>query len=66
MAVVSILLGGMAGFLSALVGLIVMNLSLLAALGLWTSMGALVALIVLAFALLPKSEPVTTAQTHTA
>ncbi|MGV8951857.1 MAG: hypothetical protein ACOH2M_12190 [Cypionkella sp.] len=55
MAVVSMILGGMAGFFSAAVGLIALNLSWLAALGLWSGVGTAVAALILALALLPKS-----------
>lgn len=60
MAVVSMILGGMAGFFSAAVGLIALNFSWLAALGLWSGVGCAVAALILAMALLPRS-PATTA-----
>jgi hypothetical protein len=66
MAVVSILLGGVAGFFSALVGLIAMNLTWLAALGLWSGVGFAVAALVMTIALTPKVEPAAARQTHSA
>lgn len=66
MAVVSILLGGMAGFFSALIGLITLNISWLMALGLWSGVGALVAAVLLLIALAPKSQPAARHQTRRA
>ena len=62
MAIVSILAGGIMGFFSALVGLIVLNVSWMAAFGLWTGVGALAAGAVLVLAMMPgKGLPLQTA-----
>lgn len=54
MAVVAILFGGMVGFFSAIFSLIALDISLLAAVGLWAGIGAVAAVAVLTFALLPR------------
>ena len=54
MAIVSLLAGGMVGFFSALVSLIMLNASWIAALGIWSGIGTVVALVVLGLALAPK------------
>jgi hypothetical protein len=54
MAVVSMLLGGCVGFFSAMVGLIILNVSWIAAIGLWSGVGTLASLAVLALAALPR------------
>ena len=54
MAVVAILFGGMLGFFSAVFSLIALDISLLAAFGLWAGVGAVAAVAVLAFALMPR------------
>lgn len=54
MAVVAILFGGMLGFFSAVFSLIALDISLLAAVGLWAGIGAVAAVAVLVFALLPR------------
>lgn len=54
MAVVSLLMGGCVGFFSALFGLVVLNLSWVAALGLWSGVGTLASAAVLIFALVPR------------
>ncbi len=54
MAVVSVLTGGCVGFFSALFGLVILNVSWIAALGLWSGFGTLASALVLGFALLPK------------
>lgn len=54
MAAIAVILGGAAGFFSALVALILFNASWLVALGLWTIGGMAVALILLGFALQPR------------
>lgn len=54
MAVVSMLLGGCVGFFSAMVGLIILNVSWIAAIGLWSGVGTLASLAVLALAVLPR------------
>ncbi len=64
MAIVAILLGGVAGFFSALVGLIAMNLTWFAALGLWSGVGIGVAALVMTMALMPKVAPAAPRQTH--
>jgi formate-dependent nitrite reductase membrane component NrfD len=64
MAVVSILLGGVAGFFSALIGLITLNISWLMALGLWSGVGTCVAAVILLIALTPKSSAVAGHQTR--
>ncbi|EKD61911.1 MAG: hypothetical protein ACD_54C00030G0001 [uncultured bacterium] len=54
MAVVAILFGGMIGFFSAVFSLVALEVTLLAAVGLWAGISAAAAVIVLAFALLPR------------
>jgi type IV secretory pathway protease TraF len=54
MAAIAVILGGAAGFFSALIALILFNASWLVALGLWTMGGVAVALLLIAFALLPR------------
>lgn len=54
MAVVAILFGGMVGFFSAVFSLITLDISLLAAVGLWAGISAAAAGIVLTYALLPR------------
>ena len=54
MAVVAILFGGMIGFFSAVFSLVALDISLLAAIGLWAGIGIGVAVLVLALRLLPR------------
>jgi membrane protein implicated in regulation of membrane protease activity len=54
MAIVSVFLGGCLGFLSAMFGLAVLNVSWIAALGLWSGVGLIAAAFVLAYAMLPR------------
>ncbi len=54
MAVISVILGGCLGFMSALFGLAVLNVSWIAALGLWSGVGLIAAAFVLAYAMLPR------------
>ncbi len=54
MATVAVIFGGMAGFFSALVSLIVFNASWFLALGIWAMGGFAVALVLVAFAMLPQ------------
>jgi len=58
MAVVAILFGGMLGFFSAIFSLITLDISLLAAVGMWAGVGAIVAVAVLALAFLPRHRNV--------
>lgn len=53
MAVLSMLAGGLVGFFSAIVGLLVWDISWLNALGVWTGFGALFGIVVLILTLLP-------------
>ena len=59
MAFVSMMMGGCVGFFSALLGLVILNVSWIAALGLWSGVGTLASIAVLGFAMLPRrrSEP---------
>jgi formate-dependent nitrite reductase membrane component NrfD len=66
MAVVSILLGGVAGFFSALIGMITLNISWLMALGLWSGVGTAVAAVILLIALAPGSVTLARRQTRDA
>lgn len=54
MAIVSLLAGGLIGFFSALVSLIVLNASWLTALAIWSGMGIVVAALIGIIALLLK------------
>ena len=54
MGVVSVLMGGCVGFFSALFGLLILNISWIAALGLWSGVGSVASIVVLAYAVLPK------------
>ena len=50
------------GFFSALVGLVVLNVSWMAAIGLWTGVGTLAACVILGIAMVPgKATPAPTA-----
>lgn len=66
MAAVSMLLGGMAGFFSAIVGLVTLNISWMMALALWSGIGIAVAALVLTMAILPKSPAVSLREPHQA
>ena len=57
MAVVLVLLGGVIGFASGTATLIFTDLGLLAALGIWTSVGLAATLLALVVALLPPRNP---------
>lgn len=54
MATVAVIFGGMAGFFSALVSLIVFNAGWLLALGIWAIGGFAVALVLVALAMMPR------------
>ena len=54
MAIVSVFLGGCLGFLSALFSLAILNVSWIAALGLWSGVGLIVAAGILTYAMLPR------------
>ncbi len=54
MAVVSMIMGGCVGFFSALFGLVLLNVSWIAALGLWSGVGTLASAAVLAFVMMPR------------
>jgi hypothetical protein len=56
MAIVSILLGGMLGFVSAMVGLATMDISWLMALGLWVGVGTSAFAVILLKSMMPKAE----------
>lgn len=56
MAVLSVLTGGAMGFCSAIVGLVVLNISWLAAIGLWTGVGTLAACVVLGISMVPRKS----------
>ena len=57
MAVLSMLTGGVMGLFSAILGLVVLNVSWLAAIGLWTGVGTLAACVILGIAMLPRKSP---------
>jgi len=59
MAVLSVLTGGVMGFFSALVGLIVLNVSWMAAIGLWTGVGTVAACVILGVAMVPRKTAAT-------
>ena len=59
MAIVAMLAGGMMGFFSALVGLIILNISWFAALGVWTGVGTLCGIAFLVVAMLPRKSTLT-------
>lgn len=59
MAVLSMLAGGTMGFLSAIVGLVLLNLSWMAAIGLWTGVGCLAAVVILGISMAPRATPAT-------
>ena len=54
MATVAVIFGGMAGFFSALVSLIVFNAGWILALGIWAMGGFAVALALIAMAMMPQ------------
>lgn len=54
MATVAVIFGGMAGFFSALVSLIVFNAGWILALGIWAMGGFAVALALIALAMMPQ------------
>lgn len=56
MAVVSLLLGSMIGFTSALFAFFMMGVSFLAAVGLWSLIGAGATVMLVSFALIPQRE----------
>ena len=63
MAVLSMLAGGVMGFFSAIVALVVLNISWMAAIGLWTGVGTLAACVILGVAMVPRKpnlEPAAT------
>jgi len=64
MAVVAILFGGMVGVFSAVFSLIALDISLLAAVGLWAGIGTVAALAVLVFTLLPRQRSAHSARTE--
>lgn len=64
MAIVSLLAGGMVGFVSAIFSLIMLNASWMMALGIWSGMGALVAAGILIMAFAPKKTAGKRAMAH--
>ena len=54
MAVLSVLTGGVMGFFSAVAALVLLNISWLAAIGLWTGVGTLAACVILGVAMVPR------------
>ncbi|MGV8955647.1 MAG: hypothetical protein ACOH2M_31430 [Cypionkella sp.] len=66
MAVISLILGGTVGFISALIGLVTLDISLLAALGLWSGVGMVVAVALIMMAMTPKLQPDTQRQAREA
>ena len=60
MAVVSLLLGSIIGFTSALAAFLLMGVSLLAAVGLWSLIGAGATVLLISLSLIPQREPVAT------
>ena len=57
MAVLSVLTGGVMGFFSAIAALLLLNISWIAAIGLWTGVGTLAAFVILGVAMAPRKEP---------
>lgn len=56
MAVLLVIVSGLAGFLTAALAWAVFGIGLLAALGLWSGVGVLVFVLTLAWALLPRRK----------
>ena len=56
MAIVSMIAGGMLGFVSALFSLVALNVSWMTALGLWSGIGCAVAALMLGYAMLPRRK----------
>ena len=56
MAVLSMLTGGVMGFFSALIALVVLNISWIAAIGLWTGVGTVCACVILGVAMAPRKS----------
>jgi len=54
MAVLSVLSGGVMGLFSAILALVLLNISWLAAIGLWTGVGTLAACVILGIAMVPR------------
>ena len=54
MAVLSVLTGGVMGFFSAIVALVVLNVSWITAIGLWTGVGTMAACVILGIAVWPR------------
>lgn len=64
MAIVSLLAGGMVGFFSALVSLVMLNASWMMALGIWSGIGIAVAAFVLVVAMAPNKSASNLGQTR--
>lgn len=60
MAVISLLFGSIIGFTSALAAFLLLGVSLMAALGLWSLIGAGATVVLISFALIPHREPAAT------
>jgi hypothetical protein len=56
MAVIAVMAGGMLGFFCATFTLLTLDISWLAMLGIWWSVGSLIAIALLAFVLSPRLE----------
>ena len=56
MAIVSMIAGGMLGFLSAVFSLVALNVSWMTALGLWSGIGCAVAALLLGCAMWPRRK----------
>lgn len=56
MAILLVIVAGLAGFLTAALAWAVFGIGLLAALGLWSGVGVLVFVVTLAWALLPRRK----------
>ena len=63
MAVLSVLTGGVMGFFSAIAALLLLNISWLAAIGLWTGIGTLAACAILGVAMVPRKTAAAPAPT---
>ncbi|GLS85472.1 hypothetical protein GCM10010873_04450 [Cypionkella aquatica] len=56
MAIVSMIAGGMLGFISAMFSLVALQVSWMTALGLWSGIGCAAAILLLGYAMLPRRK----------
>lgn len=55
MAIVSLMTGSFMGFISALFSMVLLNISWMAALGIWSGIGVVASIVLMAYAMAPRA-----------